>query len=235
MARRYHHVGIPAEEPREGEVYLEAFDTWVSGFEESPFGVEMMRYGPKAPVPDLVKRLPHVAFEVDDLQAELAGKEVIIPPNSPSDGVTVAFINHRGAPVEFLQFADPADPRRRGGTPYIGPIPLASALPANAFHEVAWESLPAQEHPGAPGTSTWRTFQVGGARTRVVDYSPGFVSDHACPRGHILLVLEGEIEVLLQDGRRFTLGQGQGFVAGDDPANPHRARSSSGAKVFIVD
>jgi quercetin dioxygenase-like cupin family protein len=236
LARRYHHVGIPAEEPCDGEVYLEVYDTWVSGFEESPFGVERMRYGSAAPLPDLVKRMPHVAFEVDDLEAELAGQEVIIQPNRPSEGVTVAFIDHRGAPVEFLQFDDPADPRRRSGSPFLpSRVHLASSLPANAFHEVAWEQLPAEEHPGDSGTSQWRTFQAGGARTRAVEYSPGFESDHACPRGHILYVIEGEIEVDLQDGQKFTFGPGQGFVAGDDEKNPHRARAPRGAKVFIVD
>ena len=63
-----------------------------------------MRFEPEAPVPDLVRTVPHVAFEVDDLSAEIAGKELLIAPNSPSPGVTVAFIVENGAPVEFLQF-----------------------------------------------------------------------------------------------------------------------------------
>ncbi len=63
-----------------------------------------MRFEPEAPVPELVRRVPHVAFEVDDLSAEIAGKEILIAPNSPSPGVTVAFIVENGAPVEFLQF-----------------------------------------------------------------------------------------------------------------------------------
>ncbi len=63
-----------------------------------------MRFEPEAPVPDLVRTVPHVAFEVDDLSAEIAGKEILIAPNSPSPGVTVAFIVENGAPVEFLQF-----------------------------------------------------------------------------------------------------------------------------------
>ena len=63
-----------------------------------------MRFEPEAPVPELVRTVPHVAFEVDDLSAEIAGKEILIAPNSPSVGVTVAFIVENGAPVEFLQF-----------------------------------------------------------------------------------------------------------------------------------
>ena len=102
--RRYHHIGIPTTERRPGERLIDGFATYVSGFETSKYGIEWMRFEPEAPVPDLVRTVPHVAFEVDDLAAELQGREILIPPNSPSDGVSVAFIVENGAPVEFLQF-----------------------------------------------------------------------------------------------------------------------------------
>ena len=88
---------------REGEVHLKHLKIYVSGYKESPYHIEWMRYEPDAPYPELVKTLPHVAFQVDDLEQELKGKKVIIAPNSPSPGVTVAFIEDNGAPVEFLQ------------------------------------------------------------------------------------------------------------------------------------
>ena len=102
---RFHHVGIPTDTPHPGERYLAQFKVYVCGYESSPYGVEWMRYEPGSSVPELVQRVPHVAFEVDDLAAAIAGKEILIPPNSPSAGVTVAFIVDNGAPVEFLQFA----------------------------------------------------------------------------------------------------------------------------------
>jgi len=101
--RTYHHLGIPTETPREGETYLETFKMFVSGYEASPYGIEWMRFEPDSPLPELVKTVPHIAFEVDDLEAEIAGKEILIEPNSPSEGITVAFIVHNGAPIEFLQ------------------------------------------------------------------------------------------------------------------------------------
>ncbi len=110
---KYHHIGIPTDVSREGEVYLEEFKVYVSGFEDNPYGVEWMRYAAHSPLPELVKTVPHVAFEVDDLTAAIAGKEILIPPNSPSAGVTVAFIVDNGAPIEFLQFAAPAARPRR--------------------------------------------------------------------------------------------------------------------------
>ncbi len=101
--RRYHHIGIPTSERREGERLIKNRATFVSGYETSAYGIEWMRFEPEAQVPELVRTVPHVAFEVDDLSAEIAGKEILIAPNSPSPGVTVAFIIENGAPVEFLQ------------------------------------------------------------------------------------------------------------------------------------
>jgi hypothetical protein len=77
---------------------------YVSGFESSPYGIQWIRFEPDSPFPDLVKTVPHVAFAVDDLAAALQGKDVLIAPNSPSDGVTVAMIVAGGAPVELLEF-----------------------------------------------------------------------------------------------------------------------------------
>jgi hypothetical protein len=102
--RRYHHIGIPTSAVMPGERYLQNIDTYVSGYESSEFGIEWMRFGPQAPVPDIVRNLPHIAFEVDDLEEELEGREILIAPNSPSKGVKVAFVVENGAPVEFLEF-----------------------------------------------------------------------------------------------------------------------------------
>jgi hypothetical protein len=101
--RRYHHIGVPTTEVKSNERYLEGYDVYVSGYESSEFGIEWMRFGPRASVPELVRTIPHVAFEVDDLEAELAGREVLIAPNSPSEGVRVAFVVENGAPVEFVE------------------------------------------------------------------------------------------------------------------------------------
>jgi len=104
---KYHHIGIPTQVPRDGEVYLERFKMYASGFETSPFGVEWLRFEPDAPFPELVKTVPHVAFVVDDLEKALRDREILIHPNSPSPGVTVAFIVDDGAPIELLQFDGP--------------------------------------------------------------------------------------------------------------------------------
>jgi hypothetical protein len=104
--RRYHHIGIPTAERRAEERYLPEYGLYVSGFETSQYGIEWMRFDPDSPLPELVKTVPHVAFEVDDLAAAIEGKDVLIEPNSPSEGVRVAFIVENGAPVEFLERAD---------------------------------------------------------------------------------------------------------------------------------
>jgi len=101
---RYHHIGIPTAKSHDGETYLPQFKMHVVGYDTNPYGIEWMRFEPDSPLPDLVKTVAHIAFEVDDLEGVLEGREVLIEPNSPSAGVTVAFIVDNGAPVEFLQF-----------------------------------------------------------------------------------------------------------------------------------
>ena len=103
--RRYDHIGIPTTVPRAGETYLPQFGMYVSGYDDSPYGVEWMRFEADSPLPELVKTVPHVAFAVDDLEAELRGKEILIQPNSPSAGVRVAFIVEDGAPIEFIEYS----------------------------------------------------------------------------------------------------------------------------------
>ena len=100
---KFHHLGIPTNNKLKDEEHLKDLKMYVSGFGRSPYGVEWNRFEEDAPYPELVKTIPHVAFEVDDLEVALKGKNVIIEPNSPSPGVVVAFIEDNGAPIEFLQ------------------------------------------------------------------------------------------------------------------------------------
>ncbi len=106
---RYHHLGIPTKEPRAGERYLAHLGMYVSGFETSPYGVEWMRFDPDSPISPLIQTVPHVAFEVDDLDAEIEGKELLGEVSEPSDGVRVAMIIDNGAPVELLEFRKKSD------------------------------------------------------------------------------------------------------------------------------
>jgi hypothetical protein len=100
---KYHHLGIPTNKPIKGEVYLKDYKVYHSGYEQSDFGIEWMRYEEGCNLPEIVKTLPHVAFEVDDVYEAIKGKKVIIEPNSPSEGHIVAFIEENGAPIEFIQ------------------------------------------------------------------------------------------------------------------------------------
>ncbi len=101
---RYHHLGIPTDIPRSGERYLEHLKIHVTGFDTSPYGIEWMRFDPDCPISELVRTVPHIAFEVDDLNSALEGKEILSPPGSPSKGVRAAMIIHNGAPIELIEF-----------------------------------------------------------------------------------------------------------------------------------
>lgn len=104
---RYHHLGIPTDEHRPGEVFLADLGMHVSGFSTSPYGVEWMRFESGSPVHELIRTVPHIAFEVDDLEAALVGETLLGEPSSPMEGVRVAMILHNGMPVELLEFDCP--------------------------------------------------------------------------------------------------------------------------------
>lgn len=103
---KYHHIGIPTKKSLPGEKYLPHLKIYVSGFDTSPFGIEWMRFDDDCPISELVKTVPHIAFEVNDLDRELAENnfEIISEPGIPSAGVRAAMIKHNGAPVELIEF-----------------------------------------------------------------------------------------------------------------------------------
>lgn len=102
------------------------------------------------------------------------------------------------------------------------------------FGTTDWSSIPCTEHSAQEGQAFWQTQQFGNIRVRKVQYTAGYVSDHWCSKGHILLCLEGELHTELQDGRTFTLTAGMSYQVADG-IDAHRSRSPKGAKLFIVD
>ncbi len=106
-----------------------------------------------------------------------------------------------------------------------------SAIP---FGTTDWRALAPEEHPGETGTATWRTQVFDDIRVRIVEYSPGYLADHWCEKGHILFCVDGTLTTELSDGRTFTLERGMSYQVADN-AEPHRSRTETGARLFIVD
>ena len=102
------------------------------------------------------------------------------------------------------------------------------------FGVTDWSVVERTEHPGETGLAYWRTRQFGDLRVRLVDYTPGYLADHWCAKGHILFCVSGELETELEDGRRFVLTPGMSYQVADG-AEPHRSRTAVGATLFIVD
>jgi quercetin dioxygenase-like cupin family protein len=102
------------------------------------------------------------------------------------------------------------------------------------FGTTDWATIEPTEHKGEQGLALWRTRQFGNIRVRMVDYTPGYLADHWCTKGHILFCIEGELHTELADGRRFVLKPGMSYQVADN-AEPHRSCTEAGARLFIVD
>ncbi|MBW2621839.1 MAG: hypothetical protein JRD68_02940 [Deltaproteobacteria bacterium] len=103
---RFQHLGVPTDMPRKGEYHLPEAGVYVLDYRSNPYGIEWMRYEPHCILPEIIQTVPHLAFVVPDLDAAIDGKKIIIQPNSPSEGVRVAFIVEHGAPIELMEVAD---------------------------------------------------------------------------------------------------------------------------------
>ena len=108
-------------------------------------------------------------------------------------------------------------------------------IPALAFTVTDWSGVAPVVHLGETGHAVWRTLDIGDVRVRMVEYSPGYVANHWCDRGHVLYVLEGELETELRDGRRFVLKPGMSYQVSDHGDAAHRSATRTGAKLFVVD
>ena len=102
------------------------------------------------------------------------------------------------------------------------------------FGVTNWAEITGEEHAGTTGVATWRTRQFGPVRVRMVDYSPDYLADHWCQKGHFLLVVAGELVTELADGRQFVLTPGMSYQVADG-AEAHRSSTAAGATLFVVD
>jgi quercetin dioxygenase-like cupin family protein len=102
------------------------------------------------------------------------------------------------------------------------------------FGTTDWSKIESTEHKGETGLALWRTRHFGDLRVRMVEYTPGYLADHWCAKGHIILCIEGELTTELKDGRKFTLKPGMSYQVADNE-EPHRSFTEVGAKLFIVD
>ncbi|HZW50475.1 MAG TPA: DHCW motif cupin fold protein [Rudaea sp.] len=107
-------------------------------------------------------------------------------------------------------------------------------IPNTPFGTTDWSQIPPTERRGERGCAYWRTLNFGSIRVRMVEYTPGYLADHWCTKGHILLCTAGELRTELEDGRTFLLTAGMSYQVGDD-AEPHRSSTDCGATLFIVD
>ncbi|MCP9756126.1 hypothetical protein EGI26_13270 [Lacihabitans sp. CCS-44] len=102
------------------------------------------------------------------------------------------------------------------------------------FQLINWNEIIKVEYPSEKGKSIWQTIQFEGLRIRIVEYSPDFLADHWCAKGHIVHCLEGSFITELAGDDPVVLNQGMSFVVSDNLSS-HLSISENGAKLLIID
>lgn len=102
------------------------------------------------------------------------------------------------------------------------------------FGLIDWNKIPKEEHKGETGTSFWQTLQYDGLRIRIVEYNPGYLADHWCPKGHIVHCLKGEVLNEQENGKKQLLKQGMTYVVSDNLSS-HRSVAKGKVKLLIID
>ena len=110
-------------------------------------------------------------------------------------------------------------------------FPPGGPLP---FRTIDWNTVPRTEHAGASGSAVWQTIEYPGLRVRIVEYSPGYLADHWCRKGHVIHCLEGAFASRLESGEEFKLEKGMTYVVSDD-ASSHKSFSEHGVRLLIID
>lgn len=102
------------------------------------------------------------------------------------------------------------------------------------YATIDWARIPAEEHPGEKGTARSKVHQSGDIRIRMVEYSPGYLADHWCSKGHVVLCFRGEFVSEHKDGSTHVMREGMTYIVGDG-SMPHKSSTETGATLFIVD
>ena len=104
-----------------------------------------------------------------------------------------------------------------------------------SYVSIDWEHVPREEHPGKTGSAFWRTYQDEDVHLRIVEYPAGYVSDHWCAKGHIIHMLQGEIEIALKDGSTSHAKTGATLKIAEGLEHCTRNASMVSAQMLIVD
>ncbi len=100
--RTFNHVGIPTTEPKAGENYAEGMKLHLTDFSKSPNTIEWLRFDKDSWMHPLIQTKTHIAYTVDNLEEEMKGKPVLLPPTDLGDGTWIAFIEEEGIAIELM-------------------------------------------------------------------------------------------------------------------------------------
>jgi hypothetical protein len=70
---------------------------------DGDFRIQYHRFTDDSPLHPLIKTVPHVGIQVDNLEEAVEGYEILLGSYEPISGYRVAIINDGGVPVELIE------------------------------------------------------------------------------------------------------------------------------------
>ena len=103
------------------------------------------------------------------------------------------------------------------------------------FQNIRWDKVPKTEHKGETGVAYWQSMQYEGLRVRLVEYSPYYIADHWCQKGHFIYCVKGSLTTEFKDGKSAPLAKGESYIVSDDLSSHRSVTADEGATLIILD
>lgn len=99
---KYLHTGMIVGEKLPDMIYMEPLKVWVTDASKDKYSIEFLYFEVDSPMAAAIQEQPHVAYEVEDIDAVLEGKSILWNKMDVG-GAYIAFVYDNDTVVEFYQ------------------------------------------------------------------------------------------------------------------------------------
>lgn len=99
---KYMHTGMIVGEKLPNMVFVEPLKVWITDASQDKYSIEFLYFEPDSPMAAAIQEQPHVAYQVEDIDAALEGKAILWNKMDIGNAY-IAFVYDNDTVVEFYQ------------------------------------------------------------------------------------------------------------------------------------